>query len=251
MGHRIKNRLKTLYKITIMILLMCPPIIATIIGGIGIWLDIIVAITLLFYGSSCIWDFMKPEIKVILSTIVLFMLLSSLTISILVSLFFPGIIIYALILLIIIDISITTCILLKNIKRCVMNKCNIFNKYHIIFILWWLIQVVLVMLILPNQHMLINIGISMMIIIYLLLIYVKSISQKIKKWSSYIMFLLLLIADVSVPLIMIIIIQPIIYWIEYLCMFSPFINTAIIIYYIVQISKVKELQKTNENSIAT
>ena len=57
------------------------------------------------------------------------------------------------------------------------------------------------------------------------------------------MFLLLLIADVSVPLIMIIIIQPIIYWIEYLCMFSPFINTAIIIYYIVQISKVKELQK--------
>lgn len=209
--------------------------------------------TILLYCCVYIWNFFKPKYHIILNIIMLLVLLYTSMLTILPIVICPILIKYIAIIIQIIDICIVIYALFENIRLYNLEPKTITrghkSKLKHVIMSWWVIQIALILFIFANNVLLLKFGILLVIIVYLLLIYLKRIPLWIKKLSSYIMLLILLFIDAITALV--IIMNPINGWHGYILLSSPYVNTIIVAYYIVQISKVKELQKTSENSTET
>lgn len=209
---------------------------------------------ILMYCCVYIWNFLKPKYHIILNIIMLLVLLYTLMLTILPIVICPILIKSIAIIIQIIDICIVIYALFENIRLYNLEPKTITRGHksklkHVIIMSWWVIQIALILFIFANNVLLLKFGILLVIIVYLLLTYLKRIPLWIKKLSSYIMLLILLFIDAITALV--IIMNPINGWHGYILLSSPYVNTIIVAYYIVQISKVKELQKTSENSTET
>ena len=275
MEHRIKNRRnRAIIKIIIMLLLVWPPLLFISVDSLSLleiyesassfcelsiilkflsFINPLSVFAILMYCCVYTWNFLKPKYHIILNIIMLLVLLYTLMLTILPIVICPILIKSIAIIIQIIDICIVIYALFENIRQYdreskTVKKHNT-KRCHIIILFWWFIQTALIIVILFNNVLLLKIGILLVIIVYLLIIYIKRVPLKIKKVSSYIMLLILLFIDAITFLV--VILNPINMWFGYLLMSIPYVDTIIVAYYIVQISKVKELQKTSENSTET
>lgn len=276
MEHRIKNRRnRAIIKIIIMLLLVWPPVLFISVDSLSLleiyesassfcelsiilkflsFINPLSVFAILMYSCVYIWNFLKPKYHIILNIIMLLVLLYTLMLTILPIVICPILIKYIAIIIQIIDICIVIYALFENIRLYNLEPKTITRGHksklkHVIIMSWWFIQTALIIVILFNNVLLLKIGILLVIIVYLLIIYIKRVPLKIKKVSSYIMLLILLFIDAITFLV--VILNPINMWLGYLLMSIPYVDTIIVAYYIVQISKVKELQKTSENSTET